>query len=152
MTDPFGFLGCYYLVDASYTSGEGFFAPYRETRYHILEQRDDYASINHAEYFNIKHAFERNVIENCFEVIKMSQAILRSASFYPIKTQIRIISACCLIHNLITREMSLDPMKNEYDMEQSTQNVTDDEYVESIASSDQWSTWRDNLAKQMFDE
>ena len=48
--------------------------------------------------------------------------------------------------------MSLDPMKNEYDMEQSTQNVTDDEYVESIASSDQWSTWRDNLAKQMFDE
>ena len=35
MIDPFGFLGCYYLVDAGYTNGEGFLAPYRGTRYHL---------------------------------------------------------------------------------------------------------------------
>ena len=28
-----------------------------------------------------------------------------STSFYPIKTQCRIITACCLLHNLIRREM-----------------------------------------------
>ena len=32
--------------------------------------------------------------------------------------------------------MSLDPMENEYDMQQSTQNVTEDEYFGSIALSD----------------
>ena len=40
--------------------------------------------------------------------------------------------------------MSLDPKKNEYDMQQSTQNVTEDEYIGSIASSDEWTTWRDS--------
>ena len=152
MLDPFGFLGCYYLVDAGYTNGEGFLAPYRGTRYHLSEWRDGCAPINYAEYFNIKHAFARNVIERCFGVIKMRWGILRSASFYPIKTQIRIITACCLIHNLIRREMSLDPIENEYDMQSSIQNVTEDEYVGSVGSSDEWTTWRDILAKQMFDE
>ena len=100
----------------------------------------------------MKHASARNVIERYFGVIKMRWGILRSASFYPIKTQIRIITACCLIHNLIRREMSLDPIENEYDMQSSIQNVTEDEYVGSIGSSDEWTTWRDSLAKQMFDE
>ena len=82
----------------------------------------------------------------------MCWAILKSASFFPIKTQIRIITACCLIHNLIRREMSLDLMENEYDVQQSTQNVTEDEYVGSVGSSDEWTTWIDSLPKQMFDE
>ena len=67
----------------------------------------------------------------------MCWAILKSASFFSIKTQIQIITACCLIHNLISREMLLDLMENEYDMQQSTQNITEDEYVGSIALSDQ---------------
>ena len=48
--------------------------------------------------------------------------------------------------------MSLDPIENEYDMQSSIQNVTEDEYVGSVGSSDEWTTWRDSLAKQMFDE
>ena len=96
--------------------------------------------ITHEKYFNMKHASARNVIERCFGVVKMRWGILRSASFYPIKTQIRIITACCLIHNLIRREMSLDLMENEYDVQQSTQNVTEDEYVGSVGSSDEWTT------------
>ncbi|XP_060672798.1 protein ALP1-like [Ziziphus jujuba] len=95
--------GCYYLVDAGYTNGEGFLAPYRGTRYHLSEWRDGCAPINHQEYFNMKHASARNIIERCFGVLKMRWAILRSPSFYPIATQIKIITACCLIHNLIRR-------------------------------------------------
>ena len=75
-------------MDASYTNDEGLLAPYRGTRYHLSEWRNGYARISHEEYFNMKHASARNVIERCFGVLKMRWAILRSPSFYPIKTQI----------------------------------------------------------------
>ena len=145
-------LGYYYLVDAGYTNGEGFLAPYRGTRYHLSEWRDGCMPVTPEEYFNMKHAFARNVIDCCFEILKMRWTILRSPCFYPIKTQNRVIMACCLIHNLIRREMSIDPDENAYDLSPNSENVVEDEVIGSIASSSQWTTWRDDLAKQMFDE
>ena len=82
----------------------------------------------------------------------MCWAIFRSPSFYPIKTQIRIITACCLLHNLIRREMSIDPVEIEYNVNASAKDVRDDEFVGLVASSDEWNTWRDDLAKKMFNE
>ncbi|KAK2659214.1 hypothetical protein Ddye_005747 [Dipteronia dyeriana] len=105
--------GCYYLVDGGYTNEEGFLAPYRGTRYHLSEWRDGRAPINHEEYFNMKHASARNVIERCFGLLKKHWAILRSPSFYLIKTQCKIIVACSLLHNLIRREMTVDPLEHE---------------------------------------
>ncbi|KAL7234997.1 hypothetical protein ACSBR1_018470 [Camellia fascicularis] len=49
----------------------------------------------------MKHAQARNVIERCFGLLKMRWTILRSASYYPIRTQNRIITTCCLLHNFI---------------------------------------------------
>ncbi|XP_060673748.1 uncharacterized protein LOC112491959 isoform X2 [Ziziphus jujuba] len=144
--------GCYYLVDAGYTNGEGFLAPYRGTRYHLSEWRDGCASINHEEYFNMKHASARNVIERCFGVLKKRWAILRSPSFYPIVTQIKIITTCCLIHNLIRREMIIDPGEVKFDRSDDVDVSMEDDFIGSISSSDQWTHWRDDLAKQMFDE
>ena len=37
----------------------------------------------------------------------------QNKSFYPIKTQVRIISACCLLHNHIRKEMPIDPLEIE---------------------------------------
>ena len=139
-------------MDSGYTNGEWFFAPYRGTRYHLSEWREGCAPINYEEYFNIKHASARNVIERCFGLLKMRWAILRSPSYYPIKTQNWIITACCFIHNVIRREMSIDPIENDLNTNEATQNLTEDDIVASIVSSDQWTTWRDDLAKQMFDE
>ncbi|XP_060676222.1 protein ALP1-like isoform X1 [Ziziphus jujuba] len=144
--------GCYYLVDAGYTNGEGFLAPYRGTRYHLSEWREGCAPINHEEYFNMKHASARNVIERCFGVLKKRWAILRSPSFYPIATQIKIITACCLIHNLIRREMIIDPGEVEFDRSEDVAVSTDDDIIGSISSSDQWTNWRNDLTKQMFAE
>ncbi|XP_060671814.1 uncharacterized protein LOC132803253 [Ziziphus jujuba] len=139
-------------VDAGYTNSEGFLAPYRETRYHLSEWRDSCAPINHEEYFNMKHASARNVIERCFGVLKKWWAILRSPSFYPIATQIKIITACCLIHNRIRREMIIDPGEVEFDRSDDVDVNIEDDFIGSISSSDQWTHWRDDLAKQMFDE
>ena len=152
IVDIFLMLDYYYLVDAGYTNGQGFLAPYRGTRYHLSEWRDGSIPATPEEQFNMKHASARNVIERCFGILKMRWAILRSPSFYPIKIQNRIIMACCLIHNLIRREMSVDPDETAYDLSSNNENIVEEDVIASVASSSQWTTWRDDLAKQMFDE
>ncbi|KAL7207276.1 hypothetical protein ACSBR1_029270 [Camellia fascicularis] len=101
--------GYYYLVDTGYTNGQGFLAPYCGQRYHVSIWREGATPSNYQEYFNMKHAQAKNVIERCFGLLKMRWAILRSASYYPIRTQNRIITACCFLHNFIRREMAVDP-------------------------------------------
>ncbi|MFQ6656914.1 hypothetical protein Gotur_026816, partial [Gossypium turneri] len=60
--------GCYYLVDAGYTNCEGFLAPFRGQRYHLNEWRQGYQPSSLQEFFNMKHASTRNVIERCFGI------------------------------------------------------------------------------------
>ncbi|PPD66321.1 hypothetical protein GOBAR_DD36800 [Gossypium barbadense] len=76
--------GCYYLVDAGYTNCEGFLAPFRGQRYHLNEWRQGYQPSSLQEFFNMKHASARNVIERFFGLLKLRWGILRSPSFYPI--------------------------------------------------------------------
>nr|XP_015886910.1 uncharacterized protein LOC107422030 [Ziziphus jujuba var. spinosa] len=111
--------------------------------------------INPAEYFNMKHASARIVIERCFGLLKMQWGILRSPTFYPIKTQCQIITACCLLHNLIRGEMAIDPIESEANM--NGRNMENEESegigtIGTIESSNGWTTWRDNLASQMYEE
>jgi hypothetical protein len=65
------------------------------------------------EYFNMCHARARNIIERAFGRLKGQWVILRSASYFPIKMQYRIIMACALLHNLILQKMARDPMESE---------------------------------------
>ncbi|KAL9462919.1 hypothetical protein AB3S75_000847 [Citrus x aurantiifolia] len=98
----------------------------------------------------MKHASTRNVIERFFGLLKIRWAILRSSSFYPLKTQCRIITTCCLLHNLIRREISTDPVEcdiNDFDL---SSNSEDRETISQVSLSEQWTAWRDNLALQMF--
>ena len=103
----------------------------------------------HEEYFNIKHSIARNVIETCFGVLKLRWAILRSACFYIVKTQCKLILACCLLHNLIKREIFVDPLEQELDV-QDHQVVG--EPIAIIEPLDQWSAYRRNFTIQMFNE
>lgn len=66
--------------------------------------------MNPREFFNMKYSSARNCIKRAFGILKGWWAILRGKSFYPMKVQCRIIKACCLVHNLITREMSATAM------------------------------------------
>lgn len=104
--------GNYYLVDAGYINGEGFITPYRATQYHLSEWVEGrLAPTTYGEFFNMKHSKAINVIERCFGLLKKRWEILRSTLFYPFKTQGRIIFACCLLHNLIRREILVDPLE-----------------------------------------
>uniref|UniRef100_A0A5B7AF72 Putative nuclease HARBI1 isoform X1 n=1 Tax=Davidia involucrata TaxID=16924 RepID=A0A5B7AF72_DAVIN len=142
--------GYYYLVDAGYTNEQGFLAPYRCQRYHLSLWKDGPAPVTPEEFFNMKHSIARNVIERCFGLLKLRWAILRSPSYFPIKTQTRIIIACCLLHNLIRREMPVDPLEDEYDNTQQTDRGMD--FIDTVEASNEWSNWRQNLAVEMFND
>ncbi|MFQ6656906.1 hypothetical protein Gotur_026816 [Gossypium turneri] len=145
--------GCYYLVDAGYTNCEGFLAPFRGQRYHLNEWRQGYQPSSLQEFFNMKHASTRNVIERCFGLLKLRWGILRSPSFYLVRVHNRIIIACCLLHNFIRTHMSIDSIAAEVG-EGLPSNVVDDDEpnIANIHPSDAWAAWRLELANQMFDE
>ncbi|KAF7822206.1 protein ALP1-like [Senna tora] len=103
----------YYLVDAGYSNAEGFLTPYRGQRYHLNEWREGRHPTTPRECFNMRHSAARNVIERCFGMLKNRWAILRSPSFYLVKTHNMIVIACCLLHNLIRRENVGDPLNDE---------------------------------------
>ena len=91
--------------------------PYRGQRYHLSDK--GHPPETPKEIFNMRHSSCRNVIERAFGLLKGRWAILRGKSYYPIKVQIRIIVACCLLHNFIKRE-------NEENFEQIFENVNED--------------------------
>lgn len=100
----------------------------------------------------MKHSSARNGIEHCFGLLKVRWTILRSSSFYPLMTQCKIITACCLLHNLIRREMSIDPTEHEIDQLVNSKSHVDCNTINEVGSLEQLSTWRSNLALQMFNE
>ncbi|XP_015937023.2 protein ALP1-like [Arachis duranensis] len=141
--------GHYYLCDAGYMNCEGFLAPYRGQKYHLSEFNPHNQPSTAQEFFNMKHSQARNVIERAFGVLKARWGILRGRSFYPIKTQGRIITACCLLHNHIRRVMVVDPIDEIED-----QNIlgVDGETIHHIETSDAWGRWRNQLAQEMWNQ
>ncbi|GJZ61169.1 ALP1-like protein [Tanacetum coccineum] len=144
--------GCYYLVDAGYCNAPGFLAPFRGQRYHLNEFHG-HRPQSAAEYFNMKHSKARNVIERCFGLLKGRWKILASPFFFPITTQVRIILACCLLHNLIRRYMRVDPQELEQDEEDEIEHeeqLVEEACLSHIILTDEWYNFRDGLAHQMF--
>ncbi|XP_062103773.1 uncharacterized protein LOC133814884 [Humulus lupulus] len=146
--------GHYYLCDAGYPNGEGFLAPYRGQRYHLNDW--DIPPNTPTEFFNMKHSSAGNIVERAFGLLKGRWEILRGRSYYPVKIQCRIILACCLLHNLIRREMPIDPLEqaigeSEEDNCDEDESVGNDHYTH-IEISNAWTSWRDNLAREMFNQ
>ncbi|KAI5327596.1 hypothetical protein L3X38_026992 [Prunus dulcis] len=146
----------YYLVDAGYANGQGFSAPYRGTRYYLNEWTGNNRPETFKELFNLRHSVARNVIQRSFGLLKKQWSILRTPSFFDIKTQIRIINACFVLHNFIRLEQHNDPVLQDEDLGflASVSNHSTLEgnanRITSIQVTDQWTTFRDTLALQMF--
>ncbi|KAL6888432.1 hypothetical protein ACP4OV_009458 [Aristida adscensionis] len=150
--------GKYYLVDAGYTNGPGFLAPYRSTRYHLNEWAAQGNNPSTAkELYNLRHASARNVIERTFWLLKMRWAILRTNSYFDLKNQIRIINACCILHNfLIDRQRDVDDLLlHEVDNTILVENLDVQEetnMITNVQTSNEWNNFRDNKADQMFSD
>ncbi|KAL0346368.1 UNVERIFIED_CONTAM: hypothetical protein Scaly_1652800 [Sesamum calycinum] len=123
-------------MNLSQFNGEGFSSPYRGVRYHLKEwESGNNTPQNHQEFFNMKHASTRNVIERTFGLLKARWAILRSPSFYDIDDQNRIIIACCLLHNFIRQEMSVDPLETEMNESISLGDVENTKYIGTVETN-----------------
>lgn len=110
--------------------------------------------INYKEHFNMRHTRARNVIEQAFSIMKMCSGILRSATFYPVETQVRLIMACFLLHNFICSVMTDDPIEAEYDNSSIEEEVHPDdvEFISTVEATAAWTTERDSLAQQIFQD
>ncbi|KAI7991829.1 hypothetical protein LOK49_LG12G00174 [Camellia lanceoleosa] len=107
-------------------------------QYHVSIWKEGATPSNYQEYFNMKHAQARNVIERCFGLLKMRWAILRSASYYPIRTQNRIITA-------------FDPIEDDDDDEENQPPMGND-FIDTVETSNEWTVWRDTLAMQLYND
>ncbi|KAL0302905.1 UNVERIFIED_CONTAM: hypothetical protein Sradi_6158600 [Sesamum radiatum] len=60
-----------YCVTHGYNNGEGFLSPYRSVRYYLKEWKTGRNALQkHEQFFNVKHAFDKNVIERTFGLLK----------------------------------------------------------------------------------
>ncbi|KAL0540005.1 hypothetical protein IC582_024231 [Cucumis melo] len=100
----------------------------------------------------MKHSSARNVIERAFGVLKSRWTILREKPYYPVEVQCRTILACCLLHNLINRELTNFDIQGNIDEVDSTHATTAADDIHYIETSNEWSQWRDDLAEEMFSE
>lgn len=144
------------MVDSGYANSDGFLAPYRGIRYHLKEwgperQRPQ----NPQELFNMRHAKARNIIERAFGVMKKRWGILRSASYYPVQVQTRLIMACFLLHNFIRNEMPEDPIERDFNEcsgpdEDAEATTVESNFIDVIENTGAWSMTRDNIAARMW--
>ncbi|KAK4253826.1 hypothetical protein QN277_010451 [Acacia crassicarpa] len=98
----------------------------------------------------MRHSAACHVIERCFGIIKIRWAILRSASYYPVKIQNRYILTCCLIHNLIHRESVEDPLDEQLESFDEEPPTMDNTPMIPMETSDSWNNSSENLANDLF--
>jgi hypothetical protein len=95
------FIEKFYLADARYTCRPDFLPPYRETRYHLQEYRGRNYPTNARELFNLRHSSLRVTVERAFAALKNRFRIFDNKPFHPFKTQVKLVLACCILHNWI---------------------------------------------------
>ncbi|KZT50631.1 hypothetical protein CALCODRAFT_418984, partial [Calocera cornea HHB12733] len=106
--------GKYYLGDAGFAHCDALLVPYRGVRYHLREWGvAKLRPSNAQELFNLRHAQARNVIERAFGIFKNRFRILRHGSEYPMKTQVRIVPACAVLHNFIRIHDASDMLEDD---------------------------------------
>lgn len=112
---------------------------------------------NYKKLFNLRHSSARNVIERTFGLLKKQWTILRAASVFNVKTQVRIINACWILHNYVLYEQREwdAQLLNEVDIELATgttvgDKASDDKVIRHIQASTTWAEYREDLALRMF--
>ncbi|XP_019435839.1 PREDICTED: putative nuclease HARBI1 [Lupinus angustifolius] len=123
--------GKFYLLGAGFMMRNGLIIPYRSTCYHLKEFSARNPPRTPQELFNNRHPSFRNVVERAFGVLKKRFPIIASGteSNYGIKTQSRIIIACCILHNYL---VGIDPVEDK----ELLAEVDAEIYCESVAQYD----------------
>ena len=121
------------------------------TRYHLKEFRGTREPQNLKELFNHRHSSLRTTVERAFGTLKNRFKIFKSQQFFPLKTQVKIVMACCALHSWILQD---GPDEYVYDddawyrtLPRSIRNRTD-MHEENVA----WARKRDDMAQRMWED
>ncbi|XP_066376448.1 protein ALP1-like isoform X2 [Miscanthus floridulus] len=94
--------GKFFLVDAGYACRPGFLPPYRGCRYHLKEYGNRNYPTNPKELYNLRHSSLRVTVERAFGALKNRFRIIdTNKPFHRLRTQIKLVLACCIMHNWI---------------------------------------------------
>ncbi|CAL1401820.1 unnamed protein product [Linum trigynum] len=107
------------------------------------------------EYFNMKHATARNVVERIFGILKNRWAILRETSWFSPEVVTLLVNACCLLHNFIKIEQGVDSFERDYRDKEPDQHpssvVEEIELLSEISPAQLWTRFRDSKAVDMWE-
>ncbi|XP_040380787.1 protein ALP1-like [Oryza brachyantha] len=141
--------GKYYLVDVAYAARPGFLPPYRGCRYHLREYAGGLNPRDKRELFNLRHSSLRVTVERAFGAFKNRFKIVYNKPFHPYKTQVKLVLACCILHNWI-----LQYGNDEFVPLEDGWNPSDDEedYPDELDQDNRSMVQiRDDLASDMWD-
>jgi hypothetical protein len=93
--------GKFYLADAGYACRPGILPPFRSTRYHLNEFSPRNYPRTPEELFNLRHSSLRVTVERVFAALKNRFKILDQKPFHSFPTQVKLVLACCILHNWI---------------------------------------------------
>jgi hypothetical protein len=146
--------GKFYLVDGGYANTPSFIAPYRGVRYHLSEFRSRRSYANYKELFNHRYAILRNHIERVIGVVKKRFPILKVRTHYPTESQVKILAAVVVFHNIIRRSNG-----EEWWLDQLPSNIEPSQYVDvpngdvkctTNSESIDGNSLRDQIAQQIW--
>jgi hypothetical protein len=134
------FIGKFYLVDAGYAVRPGFLPPFRGTRYHLREYGTNRPQ-NQRELFNLRHSSLRVTVERAFGALKNRFRILDNKPFHPYKTQVKLVLACCILHNWILRFGQDEHFPDEATWNPNTNNNPPEDAPDNAAWVQQREAW-----------
>jgi hypothetical protein len=91
----------FYLGDAGYACRPSVLPPFRKTRYHINKFSAKHPPQNAKELFNLRHSNLRVTIGRAFAALKNMFKVLDQKLFPTFDTQVKLVLACCILHNWI---------------------------------------------------
>ncbi|WVZ51371.1 hypothetical protein U9M48_002523 [Paspalum notatum var. saurae] len=143
--------GKYFLADAGYAARPDVLPPYGGARYHLKEFRGTREPENARELFNLRHSTLRTTIERAFGTLKNRFKIFGSQPFFPFKTQVKIVMACCAVHNWILEDGPDEYVYDDvawYEALPRSNHTRSNMRKENVA----WSNKRDELANKMWED
>ena len=103
---------------------------------------------NARELFNLRHSSLRVTVEKAFGALKNRLKILDNKPFHPYRSQVKLVLACCILHNWILRH-GLDehvPTESSWEPNPHDELVPNDVAVDNGS----WAAKRDAWADQMW--
>lgn len=119
------------------------------TRYHLKEYGGRNYLTNHRELFNLRHSSLRVIEERAFGALKNRFRILDNKPYHPYKTQVKLVLACCILHNWILSDGQDEVFPDEPSW---TPNTNGSAPSDGVVFDDNatWGNRRDELANLMW--